>query len=101
MMSPVADALGQFLIALAGSDHIRLSDAACTFLSLSIIRQADAGAEGRHMVVIAQRLWSGVRSAEAAKLPSSVAWRLALTAIEEGLERYLEELHRQSEPAEG
>jgi hypothetical protein len=49
------------------------------------------------MVIAAQRLWHHVRNTEALKMPSSVAWRLALTAIEEGLERYLEEMHQRED----
>lgn len=98
MKSPAADALGQVLIALAGSDAYRLADAADAFSRFGIgIAVHQFAPDLQQMVAMAQRLWFHARSAEALKMPSSVAWRTALTAVEEGLERYLEDMHRRED----
>lgn len=91
--SAASDALGQFLIALAGTDAHALAKAAD-----EMRRWPDGfGGDLQQMVAIAPKLWFQARTAEAMKMTSSVAWRLALTAIEEGLERHLEEMHRTEE----
>lgn len=98
MKSPAADALGQVLISLAGSDAYRLADAVEAFARFGIGQAVHQFAPDlQQMVAMAQRLWFHARTAEALKMPASVAWRLALTSIEEGLERYLEDMHRREE----
>lgn len=98
MKSPAADALGQVLIALAGSDAYKLADATDAFKRFGSGHAVDPfGADLQQMVAAAQRLWFHSRTTEALKLPAAVAWRLALTAIEAGLERYLEDMHRREE----
>jgi hypothetical protein len=98
MKSPAADALGQVLISLAGSDAYRLDLAVETFCRFGIGPALHPFAPDlQQMVIAAQRLWHHVRTTEALKMPSSVAWRLALTTIEEGLERYLEEMHQRED----
>jgi hypothetical protein len=100
-MKSTAETLGQVLVALAGNDAHKLAQTVDDFRRVPADPALVYARDLDQMVSAAQRLWFQARTCEAVKMTSSVAWRCALTALEEGLERYLEDLHRQTEAAEG